>query len=136
MPALGRLVDVDPTEPLSRFDYYLPLANVLMHAASNSRIGNADHLEQLAHSYSHDILNLANLASRLLWFEGVTPDVWRSHDLVSVDVDTSSYFVTLQTACDIMADVIATLGAKKGQAPNESFHSLTEWVKRNPNRIA
>src|SRR5260370_42255054 len=135
MRALGLLVDVDSTDELTRFDYYLPLANVLMHIASTPHPDGV-HLEELAHSYAYDILNLANLASRLLWFEGVTPDIWRSHDLVSVDVDTSSYFVTLQTACDIMADAIATLGASKGQAPTESFHSLTEWVKRNPNRIA
>lgn len=136
MRALGLLVEVEPTDVLTRFDYYLPLANVLMHASSTSRPENAAHLEQLAHSFGHDILNLANLASRLLWFEAVTADVWRSYDLISVDVDTSSYFVTLQTACDIMADVIATLGTRKGHAPSESFHSLTEWVKRNPNRIA
>lgn len=135
MRALGLLVDVAPTEELTRFEYYLPFPNVLMHAASSLHDAGA-HLEELAHSYSHDILNLANLASRLLWFEGMTPDVWRSHDLVSVDVDTSSYFVTLQTACDIMADAIATLGARRGQAPSESFHSLTQWVKRNPSRIA
>jgi hypothetical protein len=135
MRALGLLVDVDPTDELTRFDYYLPLANVLMHMASAPHHEGV-HLEELAHSYAHDILNLSNLASRLLWFEGITPDIWRSHDLVSVDVDTSSYFVTLQTACDIMADAIATLGTSKGQAPTESFHSLTEWVKRNPNRLA
>jgi hypothetical protein len=135
MRALGRVVEVSPAEGLTRFDYYLALANVLMHCAT-SHHRSAAHLEELAHSYSRDFLNLANLASRLLWFEGVTPDLWRSHDLVSVAVDASSYFVTLQTACDIMADIVATLGTRKGQAPSESFHSLTEWAKRNPNRTA
>ena len=34
----------------------------------------------------------------------------------------------LQSACDIMADVVATLGVKKGQAPWESFHRLNQWA--------
>jgi hypothetical protein len=42
----------------------------------------------------------------------------------------------LQCACDIMADVVATLGAKKGQAPWESFHKLNQWALRNPDRLA
>src|SRR5579862_9369088 len=123
MRALGKLVEVKLDEELSRHDYYLPIADVLIAASAASQADYAEHLAELAYSYADDILNLANLASRLLWFEGVTPDLWRSPDLVSVGVDTSSYFVTLQTACDIMADAIATLGAKKGQAPTESFHS-------------
>jgi hypothetical protein len=81
-------------------------------------------LKQLAHSFGHDVLNLATLAGRLLWYEGVTPDMWRSHDLVAVAVDAEAYFVMLQTACDIMADVVPTLGARPGQAPSDSFHKL------------
>ena len=48
--------------------------------------------------------------------------------------DTDAYYVMLQCACDTMADVVATLGAKKGQAPWESFHKLNQWALRNPGR--
>jgi len=81
------------------------------------------------------VLNIATLAGRLLWYEGVAPDTWRSHDLIAVSVDAEAYYVMLQSACDIMADVIATLGAKKGQAPSESFHKLNEWALKSSARL-
>ena len=60
----------------------------------------------------------------------------RSPDIVTVSVDTESYFVMLQSACDVMADVIATLGAvKKGQVPSESFHRLNNWARENSSRL-
>lgn len=131
--ALGTTVTVLPDEPLSRYDFYLLLPDALFEVANKK--ANA-HLGQLAESFSHDVLNLAALAGRLLWYEGVSPDVWRSHDLIPVGVDIESYFVMLQTACDVMADVIVTLGAKKGQGPYDSFHALKNWVARNPVRLA
>lgn len=130
MPALGTTVEWDRRQNLSRFEYYLRLADALSNRADDS-----GHLKQLAHSFGHDVLNLATLAGQLLWYEGVTPDMWRSHDLVAVAVDAESYFVMLQTACDIMADVVATLGAKPGQAPFDSFHRLNEWAIRHPGRL-
>jgi len=63
------------------------------------------------------------------------PEIWRSHDLIAVSVDVENYYVMLQTACDIMADVVATLGAKKAQAPSESFHKLNEWAQKNRGRL-
>jgi len=130
VPALGTTVERDRRQRLSRFEYYLGLADALSNCADDT-----GHLKQLAHSFGHDILNLATLAGRLLWYEGVTPDMWRSHDLVAVAVDAQAYFVMLQTACDIMADVVATLGAKSGQAPSDSFHRLNEWAIRHPWRL-
>jgi len=126
VPALGTTVERDLRERLSRFEYYVRLADALSNRADDS-----GHLKQLAHSFGHDILNLATLAGRLLWYEGVTPDMWRSHDLVAVAVDAEAYFVMLQTACDIMADVVTTLGAKPGQAPLDSFHRPNEWAIRS-----
>jgi len=94
------------------------------------------HLEELARAFGYDVLNLAVLAGRLLWYEGVTPEMWRSHDLIPVGVDVETYYVMLQCACDIMADVVATLGARRGQAPWESFHKLNQWALRNPKRLS
>lgn len=131
MPALGTTKKVDRNRPLSRFEYHLGLSDALIHRPHES-----SHLAELADSFSHDVLNLAALAGRLLWYEGVTPEMWRSHDLVAVGVDAEAYFVMLQTACDIMADVVATLGAKKKQAPSESFHQLNKWALKYPNRLA
>ena len=81
------------------------------------------------------MLSLAALAGRLLWYECVTPEIWRSHDLISVVVDVEAYYTMLQCACDITVDVIATLGAKPGQAPLESFHKLNEWALTNQDRL-
>lgn len=88
MPALGTTVERDRRERLSRFEYYLRLADALFNRADDS-----GHLRQLGHSFGHDVLNLATLAGRLLWYEGVTPDMWRSHDLVAVGVDAETYLV-------------------------------------------
>jgi hypothetical protein len=131
--ALGTTVTLEPGEPLGRYDQYLLLSDVLFEAGKQT---SNVHLEQLATSFGHDILNLAVLAGRLLWYEGVSPDVWRSHDLIPVSVDIETYFVMLQEACDVMADVIVTLAIKKkGQAPYDSFHQLKNWIARNPNRL-
>lgn len=130
VPALGTTIEAARRKPNSPFEYYLRLCDALFNRADES-----GHLKQLAHSFGHDIVNLATLAGRLLWYEGVTPDMWRSHDLVAVGVDAEAYFVMLQTACDIMADIIATLGTKPGQAPSDSFHRLNEWAIRHPWRL-
>jgi hypothetical protein len=130
MPALGTTIERNRRQPHGPFDYYLRLADALF-----NRPDESGHLKQLARSFGRDILNLATLAGRLLWYEGVTPDMWRSHDLVAVSVDAEAYFVMLQQACDIMADVIATLGTKPGQAPSDSFHKLNEWAIRHPWRL-
>jgi hypothetical protein len=132
MPALGVPTEIPRTDDLTRYEFYLGLGDALFCRAKSSSDG---HLEELARAFGYDVLNLAVLAGRLLWCEGVTPDTWRSHDLISVGVDVEAYYVMLQCACDIMADVIATLGAKKGQAPWESFHALNQWALRNPERL-
>lgn len=131
MSALGIPTQINRGQPLTRFQFYLGLADALRCKPS----ADSSHLKELANSFSHDVLNIAALAGRLLWYEGVTPDIWRSHDLIAVGLDAEAFYVMLQSACDIMADVIATLGAKKGQAPRDSFHGLHEWVLRNPNRL-
>jgi hypothetical protein len=132
MPALGVPTDIPRTDPLTRFQFYLGLADALFCRGQST----GGHLQELARAFGYDVLNLAVLAGRLLWYEGVTPQVWRSHDLIAVGVDTEAYYVMLQCACDIMADIVATLGAKSRQAPWESFHKLNQWALRNPNRLA
>src|SRR5262245_50469096 len=131
MPALGSPGEISQEENLTRFQYYLGLCDALTHSDSV----HSAHLRELSDSFAHDVLNLAALAGRLLWYEGVTPEIWRSHDLISVVVDVEAYYTMLQCACDIMADVIATLGAKPGQAPLESFHKLNEWALKNQDRL-
>ena len=135
MKALAELVELNPQESLSRFEYRLPLAEALVRAGSARNDPCGKQLDELARSFSNDILNLAALAGRLLWYEGVTPERWRSYDLVSASLDVEAYFVMLQTACDIMASVIALLATKKNQAPSDSFHALNEWARRNPERL-
>jgi hypothetical protein len=131
MPALGIPGDIPRDAHLTRFQIYLGLCDAL---ACSTHLESV-HLKELGDSFGHDILNVAALAGRLLWYEGVTPEIWRSHDLISVSVDVEAYYTMLQCACDIMADVICTLGAKKGQAPSDSFHGLCEWAIKNPSRL-
>lgn len=132
MSALGVPVDIARSDALSRFQFYLGLPDALV----GKEHSESTHLRELADSFSHDVLNLAALAGRTLWHEGVTPDTWRSHDLIAVSVDLEAFYVMLQCACDIMADVIVTLGVpKKGQAPSDSFHRLNEWASKNPDRL-
>src|SRR5262249_43339755 len=98
----------------------------------------SERLAELAHSFAHDVLNLAVLASRLLWYEGLTADTSRSPDLVAVSTDTESYFVFLKAACDLLAEITVELAVepgKRGQAPGGSFHDLARWVKENPTKI-
>lgn len=133
MSALGVPTRIPRGSDLTRFQFYLGLADAL----ANREHKESTHLKELSDSFGHDVLNLATLAGRLLWFEGVTPEMWRSHDLVGVSVDVESYYVMLQCACDIMADCVATLGCgtRRGQIPRESFHRLTEWAAKNSNRL-
>lgn len=132
MPALGVPTEIPRTDGLTRYEFYLGLADALFCKAQETD----GHLQELARAFGNDVLNLAVLAGRLLWCEGVTPEMWRSHDLIAVGVDVEAYYVMLQCACDIMADVVATLGARRGQAPWESFHKLNQWALRNPGRLA
>jgi hypothetical protein len=62
----------------------------LMVLAKSSTDAGAKHYEELAESFANDVLNLANLGARLLWHEGVSPDIWRSPDIITVSVDTES----------------------------------------------
>jgi hypothetical protein len=130
MRALGTTIEIDRREPLSRFEYYLHLTDALSNCPDPS-----GHLKELSDSFGHDILNLATLAGRLLWYEGVVPTTRRAYEVVAVSVDSEAYFVMLQTACDIMADVVSTLGGVVRSTPFESFHNLNQWALRNPGRV-
>lgn len=129
MIALGTTIEVERSARLNRFEYYLHLCDALA-----NRPDPSGHLNELAISFGHDVLNLATLAGRLLWYEGVTPDMGRTPDLVAVGVDSEAYFVMLQTACD-MADVVSSVGGIARSTPFESFHELNEYAVNNPARV-
>jgi hypothetical protein len=130
MRALGTTIEMNRREPLSQFEYYLNLTDALSNCPDPS-----GHLKELADSFGHDMLNLATLAGRLLWYEGVVPTTRRAHEVVAVSVDSEAFFVMLQTACDIMADVVSTLGGVTRSTPFESFHKLNQWALRHPGRV-
>lgn len=138
--ALALLINLDAKRPLDRSDYYVRVADILLDfAEAHSSSSDAAEVAGYAHAFSHDVLNIAALAANLLWFEDVTPDMSRTPDLVRISVDVGNYLVLLQTACDIMADVIRKFGIspkRRGQAPEESFHKLHNWAKSNPGRLA
>jgi hypothetical protein len=104
----------------------------------DSTAPQAERIAELAHSFAHDVLNLAVLASRLLWYEALTPDMSRSPDLVAVGTDVESYFLFLKAACDLLADItveVAVDAGRRGQVPSGSFHDLARWIGDNPARI-
>lgn len=97
-----------------------------------------ERIAELAHSFAHDLLTLAVLASRCLWYEALTPDMNRSGDLPAASTDLESYFLFLKAACDVLAELAVELAfepKRTGQAPSGSFHDLTRWVRDNPARI-
>jgi hypothetical protein len=128
--ALGTTVTLDRRRSLTRFERYFRLVDALA-----NRRDDSGHLKELAESFGHDILNLAALAGRLLWFEGVTPDMSRGYYLLDAAVDSEAYFMMLQTACDVMADVVSTLGGVARKTPFESFHRLNQWALVHPERV-
>lgn len=98
----------------------------------------SERFAELAHSFAHDVLKLAVLASRLLWYEALTPDTSRSPDLIAVSTDAESYFLFLKAACDVLAEItveLAVSAGRRGQVPLGSFHELARWVRENPARI-
>jgi hypothetical protein len=137
--ALGKFVKLRKNEKLSRYHYYLRLPDLLMDVVErDSGAPQAERLGELAHSFAQDVLNLAVLASRLLWHEALTPDMSRSPDLVAVGTDTESYFLFLKAACDVLAEMAVEVGvepARRGQVRSESFDKLSKWIRENPSRI-
>ncbi len=137
--ALGTLIILGKEEELTRYHYYLPLPDVLLDLVETNPNGeDAERLAGLAHSLTHDVLNLAVLAGRLLWYEALTPDTTRSPDLVSIATDAESYFLHLKASCDLLAEIAVLTGCdrgRRGQAPSGSLNELSQWVRNNPERI-
>jgi len=125
----------------SKNEFYVPLCDALLDLVELDITGvRALKLSQIAHSLAHDFLNLAMLAGRLIWYEGVTPDMSRSPDLVAIAVDTENYLISLRTACDIVAEAFSYFCVepkKRGQLPKEkqSFRAMICWAKNNPHRL-
>jgi hypothetical protein len=137
--ALGTFLKLRGNEKLTRHHYYLQLPDQLMDVVERDPSApQTERIAELAHSLAHDVLTLAVLASRCLWYEALTPDMSRSVDLPAVSTDLESYFLFLKASCDILAELAVELAFEprmRGQAPSGSFHDLTHWVKDNPSRI-
>jgi hypothetical protein len=137
--ALGTFLKLRENEKLTRYHYYLQLPDHLMDEVERDPSApQAERIAELSHSFAHDVLTLAVLASRCLWYEALTPDMSRSGDLPAVSTDLESYFLFLKAACDVLAELAVELAFEprmRGQAPSGSFHDLTHWVRDNPARI-
>jgi hypothetical protein len=136
--ALSSLVKVEKLTA-SRTEFYVPLCDVLMDLVEKDIYGPyALKFSKLAHSLAHDFLNIAHLAGKLLWCEGVTPDMNRSPDLIAIGVDAETYLVFLRTAYDTLTGAISYFGIEprdRGKVPNTSFNSLKEWIEKDNTRI-
>jgi hypothetical protein len=123
----------------SQHDFHIPLCDLLLDLAEQDVDGrDAFKLVQIAHSFGHDFLNLATLAGRLLWCEGVTPNMSRSPDLVAIGVDTENYLVLLRAACDTLTGAIVHFGVEpgdRGKIPSDSFNGLKKWIEKDRTRI-
>jgi hypothetical protein len=135
--ALGTLVQITD-EPDPKTDFDLPICDVLLDLVEQDLLGAcALTFSEIAYSFADDILSLATIGARLLWYEGVTPNMTRSPDLVGVSVDAESYLVSLRTAYDILTQAFAHFAAAagaKGTIPSQSFHDLLKWT-RKPGRL-
>lgn len=136
--ALGSLIRITAKERLTRYHYYLPVSDLLMDIVEQSpNSEEAQRLAEIAHSFAHDVLNLAVLGGRLLWCESLLPDTSQLPDLVSASTDAESYFLILKSACDLLADAGRHFGFAKnrlGQVPSGSLNDLNNWVKNNRDR--
>jgi hypothetical protein len=138
--ALASLIEIKNRE-ITGHEFHLPLCDVLLDLVKQDIDGpHALKFSEIAHSLAHDVLNLAVLAGRLLWCEGVSPNMTRSPDLVAIAVDTENYFVLLRTAYDIITKAVVHFGVEarnRGKTPSESFNSLKNWIenKKYPDRI-
>jgi hypothetical protein len=134
-PALGTLVThKEGQDNSSPHEFTIPLCDLLLDLVESDIDGpDALFFTQIAHSFAHDILHVSTLAGALLWYEGVTSDLSRSTDLVSVVVNVEASLALLRSACDIMAPIFARFavarekGAVSGRA-KESFNGLLNWV--------
>jgi hypothetical protein len=138
--ALASLIEIKNRD-ITRHEFRLPLCDLLQDLVKQDIDGpDARKFSEITHSLAHDVLNVAVLAGRLLWYEGVTPNMTRSLDLVAIAVDTESYLVLLRTAYDIITKAIVHFGVEarnRGQIPSDSFNSLKSWIenKKYPGRI-
>jgi hypothetical protein len=132
---LVALANLIKTQKLTGYndEFYDPLCDVLLDIVELDIDGaRAFKFSQIAHSLAHDFLNLAMLAGRLIWYEGATPDMSRSPDLVAIAVDTETYLISLRTACDIVAEAFSYFCVepqKRGQLPKkkQSFRAMICW---------
>lgn len=135
MHALGTLAtNKKVRDTSSRHEFDIPLCDLLLDLVEQD-IDSPDALPltEIAHSFAHDILHVSTLASALLWYEGVTPDLSRSPDLVSVSVNVESSLAFLRSACDIIAPAFARFAipptkGKVSKRGTESLHGLLQWV--------
>lgn len=135
MPALGRLVtDTNRRNTSSHNEFNIPLCDLLLDLVEPDKDGpDALLFTEIAHSFANDVLHVSTLASALLWYEGVTPDLSRSTDLPSIAVNVEASLAFLRSACDVLATAFARFAvpAAKGRISKrgrESFHGLLRWV--------
>jgi len=133
--ALSSLVKM-PNQKLSRHEYYVHLCDILLDlAAQEKNTNHARRLTRIASSLAHDLLNLATLTGRLLWYEGATPNLTRSPDLVSAAVDAESCITILRSACDIAAEASAlycVIPKNRGKIYSEymTLGPLLKWAPK------
>ena len=134
-PALGTLVtNKKGQDASSPYEFAIPLCDLLLDLVEQDIDGpDTLLLTEIAHSFAHDIVNVATLAGKLLWYEGVTSDLSRSPDLVSVAVDIEGALTFLRSACDVIAPLFARFAVtpekgKVSKRATDSFNGLLNWV--------
>lgn len=137
--ALSTIVELDPGEIINRWYFHVPLTDVLLDLVEKDPAGkDVEKLSRIARSFAHDLLHIATLGGRLFWYEGLTPNMQRSEDLVAISVDTENYLMFLRTACDIVASACALFAVDvglRGQVPSSSLRDLIVWARKNPQKI-
>lgn len=133
-PALGTLItEKEGRDASSKYEFAIPLCDLLLDLVERDIDGpDALLFTEIAYSFARDILHVATLASSLLWYEGITSDLDRSPDLVSISVNVEAGLAFLRSACDTINPAFARFAVppEKGQISNsgkESFAGLLNW---------
>jgi hypothetical protein len=139
--ALGNTVTLAPGQPLTKHDFYLPLADVLLDLVEQDLDGpTAEIASQLGCALADDFLNLATLAGQLLWLVDIAPVRTGTPDSLSISMLAEAYLMQLRTACDVLAFIMLKfyLEEEKVSVPKtrrDSLNRLVGWLKENPSLV-
>jgi hypothetical protein len=107
--ALGKTVTLKLGQRLTKHDFLLPLADILLDFVEQGPDSpTASLAAQLGCSLADDFVNLATLAGQLLWLADIAPVRTGTPDSLSISMLAQGYLTQLRTARDVLAVIVQT----------------------------